>query len=166
MEENILDKPNPQEDPLKKVSTIRRNFFLLSITVLIGIGVAFYYLLRPEPEFTCGTEVLNNNNDPVFQNDSLHAVFREGQSIFLEFCASCHNNNMTTDLTGPALRGLTQRRTQNWLYNYIRNSAKMVMDKDSTALLLSEQWDNATMTPFPDLNNEDIDKILFYIENN
>ena len=164
MNEEILDSPEPHQDPKKEATNIKRNVMGLGLLVILSSVIAFYYLSQNSNRNLDGAEPVRTFRETIIP-DSLSEQYSEGLALFLESCAACHHNDMITDLTGPALKGATERRSQEWLINYIRNSMQMVADKDSTAVALFEQWDGALMTSFPNLSDEDILNILIYIEN-
>lgn len=90
-----------------------------------------------------------------------------GKVIFRNNCASCHDRNMTSDLTGPALKGVSERWAsypKEDFYNWVRNSEKLIAAKHPRALEIAKAWDNDKMNSFEHLSNEDITNILEYIE--
>lgn len=91
----------------------------------------------------------------------------KGQTLFLAKCASCHNNNMVTDMTGPKLYEVDKRWAKygDDIYAWIRNSTALIEENHPYAAPLFATWNNAAMTAFPELANEDIDNILAYIQN-
>ena len=88
-----------------------------------------------------------------------------GKALFLEKCASCHNNNMLSDMTGPALYGVQERWKQypDALYDWIRNS-QATADAGNPRAKQMINWAASAMTAFENLENEQIDDILEYIE--
>ena len=91
------------------------------------------------------------------------SIYDMGRSLFLTNCAACHSTNMDKIMTGPALGGITKKREQDWLYAYVRNSAKMRKEGDSIALALrKEGW--ALMTAFPQLTDQDLGALFHFIE--
>jgi len=89
-----------------------------------------------------------------------------GKKLFRENCASCHRRNMVDDMTGPALRGVTERweGREKLLYEWIKNSQAVIDSGDAYAVSLYKKWDNSTMNAFPKLTDEDIADLLSYIE--
>lgn len=74
---------------------------------------------------------------------------------------------MKTKLTGPALGGVENRWAKyprEDLYNYIRNSQRMLKDKHPEALEIWKEWQPAIMNDFPNLTDDDIESLLLYIE--
>ena len=89
-----------------------------------------------------------------------------GKNLFRMNCASCHNRNMVDDLSGPALRGVTERWSgrETLLYDWIRNSQKVISTGDPYAVALYKKWDRDPMSSFPNLTDENIADLLSYIE--
>ncbi|MCP4437734.1 MAG: c-type cytochrome [Aureispira sp.] len=104
--------------------------------------------------FLCGS-LMAQDPDPM-----------NGQSLFIEKCASCHNNDMVSDMTGPALQGAKDRwkKFPGQLNEWIRNSQALVSAGQPRAVSLFNQWDKSVMTANPDLTDAMIDDILLYIE--
>ena len=74
---------------------------------------------------------------------------------------------MRDRLTGPALAGVEDRWSKYPkadLYQWIRNSEKMIMEGHPKALELWEEWQPTIMVNFTALSDEEIDAILAYIE--
>ena len=83
-----------------------------------------------------------------------------GKALFNANCAACHK--LDAKMTGPALRGVTERQSSEWLHSWIKDSQAMVKSGDAAAVKIFEEYNKAIMTPFPQLSNEDIDNILAY----
>ena len=54
----------------------------------------------------------------------------KGKDLFNSNCAACHK--LDAKMTGPALRGISSRLTNDWLYKWIRNSQEMIKSGDET----------------------------------
>jgi cytochrome c2 len=113
------------------------------------------------------TKALDNRATERAEVPSMSAAAKLGKPIFKNNCASCHNKNMTTDLTGPALKGVLER----WadypildLYSWVRNSDKLTEAKHPRALELKKEWNNDKMTSFTHLSDEEIRNLIEYIE--
>lgn len=71
-------------------------------------------------------------------------------------------------MTGPALANVETRLAEEegldkeWLYSWIKNSAGMIASGDAYANKIYAEYNQAAMTAFPTLSNEDIDNILAY----
>ncbi|OYQ36388.1 cytochrome C [Flavobacterium cyanobacteriorum] len=84
----------------------------------------------------------------------------KGKELFNTLCAACHK--LDAKATGPALRGVADRRDRQWLYKWIRNSSEMIKSGDPDAVKLFAENNNAVMTAFPQLTDADIDNIMAY----
>lgn len=85
-----------------------------------------------------------------------------GKQLFNQNCAACHALNKK--MTGPALAGVTEKYDKEWLYQWIKNSPAMIKSGDADALKIYNEYNQAAMTPFPLLSNQDIDDILAYTD--
>lgn len=86
----------------------------------------------------------------------------EGKLIFSSRCAACHNVNKT--LTGPALAGVDQRRTMDWIVNFVQSSQAMIKSGDKEALAVFEQFNRIPMPDHKDLTESDINNIVSFIK--
>lgn len=60
----------------------------------------------------------------------------EGKAVFLAKCSACHK--ISKRVVGPALAGVTERRTPEWIMNMILNPEKMVKENPIAKKLLAE----------------------------
>ena len=60
----------------------------------------------------------------------------EGKAVFLAKCSACHK--ISKRVVGPALAGVTERRTPEWIMNMILNPEKMVVENAAAKKLLEE----------------------------
>jgi cytochrome c2 len=99
------------------------------------------------------------------QDGAAAADPKAGKTLFTNYCASCHNKDMKTDMTGPALAGVQERwaaypRTD--LYSWIRNSQALIKTGHPRANELWNKWKPGLMSNFT-LNDAEIESILAYI---
>jgi len=89
-----------------------------------------------------------------------------GKQLFNQNCAACHA--LDRKMTGPALANVETRLSEEeglekeWIYAWIKNSAGVIASGDAYANKIYEEYNQAAMTAFPTLSNEDIDNILAY----
>jgi mono/diheme cytochrome c family protein len=89
--------------------------------------------------------------------------YAAGEKVFKANCASCHKVNK--DMTGPALQGAKARWDgKGDIYAWIKNSQAYLKTGNEYANNLYEQWNQSIMTPMA-LTDEDIDNVLFYVDN-
>lgn len=86
----------------------------------------------------------------------------DGKSIFTSRCAACHNVNKT--LTGPALAGVDERRSIDWIVNFVHSSQAMVKKGDKDAVMIYEKFNKIPMPDHTDLSADHIKSIVAYIK--
>lgn len=86
----------------------------------------------------------------------------EGKAIFSARCASCHN--MTKDLTGPALSGIHERRSLDWIVSFVKSSQSLVKAGDKDAVAVFEKFNKIPMPDHSDLTDENIMNVVEYIK--
>jgi cytochrome c551/c552 len=86
----------------------------------------------------------------------------EGKVIFLSRCAACHNINKV--LTGPALSGVDQRHTIDWIVNFVHSSQSVINGGDQAAVALFEKFNRIRMPDHRDLSADNIKNIVAYIK--
>jgi cytochrome c551/c552 len=86
----------------------------------------------------------------------------EGKAIFTTRCASCHNINK--NMTGPALAGIDERRSMDWIVAFVKSSQGMVKKGDKEAVAVFEQFNKIPMPDHPDLSEANIHSIVEYVK--
>jgi cytochrome c2 len=86
----------------------------------------------------------------------------EGRLIFTSRCAGCHNVNKI--LTGPALGGVDQRRSMDWIINFVHSSQSLIKSGDKDAIALFEKFNKIPMPDHKDLSADHIKNIVDYIK--
>ena len=86
----------------------------------------------------------------------------EGKTIFTARCAGCHNVNKV--LTGPALAGVDQRRSIDWIINFVHSSQTVIKKGDKDAVALFEKFNRIPMPDHTDLTADNIKNIVEYIK--
>jgi glucose/arabinose dehydrogenase/cytochrome c551/c552 len=84
----------------------------------------------------------------------------KGQTLFQQKCAACHNFKQQG--IGPNLTGITTEVPAPWLQKFIRNSQELVKSGDKRAVSLFKKY-KVPMPPNMDLNNQDMDAVLSFI---
>ena len=96
---------------MKKVKN--RNYYTHIISALLMFVMSFSVFAQEEGE--------------AFQGDPVKV-----KSLFNTNCAACHK--LDKRMTGPALAGITDHRSREWLQKWIRNSAGLIKSGDKDAL--------------------------------
>jgi cytochrome c551/c552 len=86
----------------------------------------------------------------------------EGKMIFTARCASCHNVNKV--IVGPALAGVDQRRSINWIINFVHSSQTMIKNGDKQAVALFEAHNKIAMPDHADLSDDNIKSVVDFIK--
>lgn len=115
-----------------------------SVSKLLLLGIAF--LLT----FSTTIPVQAQEADPA-----------KGKELFNSLCAACHKRYKKS--TGPALFGVTDRHSTEWLYSWVKNSTAMIASGDAEAVAIYEEYNKTPMNAFPQLADGDIDNILAYV---
>lgn len=86
-----------------------------------------------------------------------------GKKLFEVNCVSCHA--IDKKVIGPALRGIHQRRTSEWLVQWIRNNEKFrKVTKDPDAIAVYNENNGASMNAFENLTPANVLEIVEYIK--
>ena len=86
----------------------------------------------------------------------------EGEKLYKANCTACHQ--IDNKLIGPALRGVSDKYSEEWLIKWIKNSAEMIASGDPDAIAIWEEYNKSPMTAFPYFSDDDVKNILAYIE--
>jgi len=98
---------------------------------------------------------------------SLKAQFKasaeEGKKLYeANNCGSCHA--FDKKVVGPALRGVNERRDEEWLIKWIRNNEAFRKSGDADANALFKEYGGAAMNIFENLSPDQVKHILEYIK--
>jgi mono/diheme cytochrome c family protein len=91
-----------------------------------------------------------------------NAPLEDGKLIFTSRCASCHNVNKV--VLGPALAGVDQRRSVDWIVSFVHSSQTVIKGGDKDAIALYEKFNKIPMPDHPDLSEANIKNVLAYIK--
>ncbi len=86
----------------------------------------------------------------------------EGKVIFTSRCASCHSVNKV--LTGPALAGVHERRSIDWIVSFVQSSQALVKSGDKDAVALFEKFNKIPMPDHSDLSADHVKSIVEFIK--
>ena len=94
----------------------------------------------------------------VFEEEVNIQMSNSGEKLFNQLCTSCHMIN--EDYIGPAMSGILERRSPEWIMNMILNPIQM-LEEDSIAIELLERYNFEYMYN-QNLLEEEARKILEY----
>ena len=86
----------------------------------------------------------------------------QGKNIFITRCAACHSVNKI--LTGPALAGVDERRSMDWIISFVQSSQSMIKSGDPDAVAIFEKFNKVPMPDNADLTPDNIKSIVSYIQ--
>lgn len=89
-------------------------------------------------------------------NDSL---VTEGKKQFRAYCISCHKPK--AKFIGPALAGVLNRRSPEWIMNMMLNTSEM-LKKDTVAYSLLQAYRNVPMT-YSGITQQEARSVLEYL---
>jgi len=86
-----------------------------------------------------------------------------GKKLFAAKCAACHA--LDKGAYGPALKGVTGKRTNIWLHRMITNGMKLVEEGDKDAVALYEQYQKRKHFAMEQLSYKQVQSIIDYLKN-
>ncbi|WP_185849278.1 c-type cytochrome [Blattabacterium cuenoti] len=99
------------------------------------------------------------------ETDTIKGDVENGTELFKKNCTACHSLDLEKKMIGPALYGVTEKRSRKWLHQWIRNNKSLRENGDKEAISIYEEYGNIEMNAFPQLSEKQIDDILFFIKN-
>jgi cytochrome c2/preprotein translocase subunit SecG len=124
---------------------------LLSVPLRFGYVMMFFFLLLGSGVMAANPEV----------SDSEEAI-SAGKSIFNANCKTCHRLDQKN--VGPALRGVSDRRSIDWSKKFIRNSQALIASGDAQAVAIYNEYNQLAMPSHEFLSDDDVMNLLAYIE--
>ena len=94
-----------------------------------------------------------------FETTINNDLAEKGKVTFNQKCTACHMANRK--LIGPAMNGLYERRSPEWVMNMLLNPAEM-LKKDPVAIALLKEYNNIMMLN-QNLSNEEARSITEYL---
>lgn len=118
-------------------------------------------------ETAAGTESTDPKGIGKFKNVELthpldQTMVAGGKSVYDVKCASCHKTT-GEKLVGPGFKGVTDRRTPEWIMNFVTNTDEMI-EKDTAAQKMLEQC--LVRMPNQSLSDADARNVLEFLRNN
>src|SRR5690606_33954370 len=77
-------------------------------------------------------------------------------------CTTCHS--VTRNMVGPALAGMSERHSEEWLVAWIKNSQAMIAYGYEVAVQHFIDCYKLVMTSFTDLSDDQIKSIIAYVD--
>ncbi|MCH7399723.1 c-type cytochrome [Belliella sp. DSM 107340] len=124
---------------------------LLSVPLRLSTLAMVFFLMLGAQAFGANPDV----------SDSEEAI-AAGKSVFNANCKSCHK--LDQKYTGPALRGVTDRRSIEWAKSFIKNSQAVIASGDPQANAIYKEFGNLAMPAHEFLSDTELESLLSYIE--
>ncbi len=88
-----------------------------------------------------------------------------GLELFKKNCTACHSIDLEKKMIGPPLSGVIEKRSREWLHKWILDNKSLRQSGDKEAIAIYKEYGNTEMNSFPQLSEQQIDDILFFIKN-
>ena len=88
---------------------------------------------------------------------------QDGEALFKAKCSACHRVD-SRKVVGPGLEGINEKRSQEWLLTWIKDSQAMIAAGDADAIAIYEEYNKSPMIPFSDMTDEEIIAMLDYVD--
>lgn len=130
---------------------------MLSKRSLVGIRLSFQtlavllFMLMGVQAFAVDPTVLSSDE-----------AIAAGKTVFNANCKTCHKLDQKS--IGPALRGVTDRQSIDWIKSFIKNSSAVIASGDAYANALYKEYNNTVMISHEFLSDDDLNNVIAYIE--
>lgn len=136
------------------------NGVLLAALFFIGLELISFLMSMNDQE-------AKKANTPIDISTMKSAIlsdprFEKGKQLFADNCSMCHAVNKTDQHMLDDLE--TRVPDKRLLYTWIRNSEAVIKSGNEYFTNLYNAYNKVSMNSFPELTDEDIDAILFYIK--
>jgi protein SCO1 len=116
-------------------------------------------ILQLDPDWRNKTR--DNTKDNIY-NTVLTLPDHPGEGLFRKLCSSCHTVGVGARV-GPDLRNVHERRSEEWLVQFIMKPDKMLSDRDPTAVALNDEYPVAVM-PSLGIAKADAQDLVAYLK--
>lgn len=144
-----------------------KNFFrtpliLLYASLVVIVLLLVLFLTGPSEEGIPSEEATLTVQAPA-EAVALSPRVAEGLALFKSSgCVACHD--LCVKKVGPPLQDISSKRKKDWIHGFVRNSAKMIEDKDPLAVSVFTENNRVPMPAHEFLSGEEIDKIIVYLD--
>jgi len=138
-------------------------FLALSAAGLIGLpGGETLAAQAPEGAAADSTAINTAYKPYVAATPAEAASIAAGDALFKNNCAQCHAVN--DRVVGPALAGISKRRSTPWVIKWVKNSSKVIASGDEYAVKLFNDYGKQQMPSFPQFSDQDITDIVTWVK--
>lgn len=93
------------------------------------------------------------------------SLSESGENIFKTLCATCHTLSDKVAI-GPGLQGISEKRSEEWIIKWVKNSQALIDASDKDALAIFEEFHKIPMPGFSQLTDQEIKDVIKYINDN
>lgn len=122
------------------------------------ILAVYNFLANPEGGEAATTEETASASDAGSDDLTL-----KGEKLYKANCSACHSIG-SNKVVGPGLQGISDKRSEEWLIKWIKNSPELIASGDADAVAIFEEYNKMPMPPQA-LSDDEIRAILAYIKN-
>lgn len=94
---------------------------------------------------------------------SYNSWAQDGAKLFQTNCAACHKTT-SAKLVGPGMAGITEKRTDEWLKSWIKDSQGMIAKGDPDAKAIYAEYNNSPMPGFPQFSDAEMNALIDYLK--
>jgi cytochrome c551/c552 len=142
----------------KNLIGIYRLGLLIAFSTILICATTLYYINSNDASSSTGCAVVYEP-EPAGGNAAISN--HTGDSLFKFNCDACHAVSQIK--VGPALSGLSQKRSMDWIHAFVRNPAEMA-SKDTAAQALLKKYSPIVMPNYDFLTEAEIDSIIDFID--
>ncbi|WP_185871697.1 c-type cytochrome [Blattabacterium cuenoti] len=104
--------------------------------------------------------------DKLKASDIIVGDIENGINLFKKNCTACHSIELKKKMIGPALYGITEKRSRKWLHQWIKDNKSLRENGDKEAIKIYKEYGNIEMNSFSQFSEKQIDDILSFIAEN
>ncbi len=120
------------------------------------LTLLYDYLANPNAEVTASAGTVTTVSGATEQE-------LLGEKLFKTICSACHSIG-DNKIVGPGLKGVCDRRSEEWIIKWVTNSADLIASGDADAKAVFEQ-NNKIPMPAQALSPDEIKAVIAYIKN-
>jgi mono/diheme cytochrome c family protein len=90
------------------------------------------------------------------------SLAQDGADVFFKNCAVCHKKT-SEKFVGPGMAGITEKRTNEWLKSWIRDSQSLIASGDADAKAIFTEYKSQVMPPFPQFSDGEMTALVDYL---
>lgn len=93
------------------------------------------------------------------------SLSESGENNFKTLCSTCHTLSDKVSI-GPGLQGISEKRPEEWIIKWVKNSQALIDASDKDAVAIFEEFHKIPMPGFSQLTDDEIKDVIKYINEN